>query len=229
MDDRRQVLSELELFAGLGERELDEISRITRSRRLAAGAALFHKGDTGGDLYVIVSGRVKAFATGPDGDDVVFRFMGAGEVVGELGALVEGKRTASSVAVEPSELLMIQKRDLAPLLRRHPEIAIRLLGMLAKRMAELSESLEDNNFRPVSSRLAKCLLGFAERWAEPDAAGGVRIKLRLGQGELGDLIGATRESVNKLIRQWSTEGVVEMHDKQIRIKNRSALEKLSEA
>jgi CRP-like cAMP-binding protein len=228
MDDRKRVLSELGLFAGLGERELDEIARITRRRALRAGEALFHKGDAGGDIYVIVSGRVKAFATGPDGDDVVFRFMGPGEVVGELGALAEGRRTASSVAVEDCELLMIQKRELMPLLRRQPEIAIRLLGMVATRMAELSESLEDNNFRPVSARLAKCLLGFAERWPEPASEGGVRIKLRIGQGELGDLIGATRESVNKLIRQWTSEGIVEMHDKQIRIRNRAALEKLTD-
>ena len=229
MDERRRLLSQLELFAGLGERELGEISLITRTRRLRAGESLFHKGDDGGDIYVIVSGRVKAFATGPDGDDVVFRYMGAGEVSGELGAFVEGKRTASNVAVEDCELLMIQKRELIPLLRRQPEIAIRLLGALAARTIKLSESLEDNNFRPVSARLAKCLISFADRWPEPTKGGAVRIKLRLPQGELGDLVGATRESVNKLVRQWTTDGVLEMHDGVVTIKNRAALEKLTEA
>jgi CRP/FNR family cyclic AMP-dependent transcriptional regulator len=172
---------------------------------------------------------VKAFATGPDGDDVVFRYMGAGEVVGELGAFVEGKRTASNVAVEDCELLMIHKRELIPLLRRQPEIAVRLLGALAARMIKLSESLEDNNFRPVSARLAKCLISFADRWPERDKNGWVRIKLRLPQGELGDLVGATRESVNKLIRQWTAEGVLEMHDGAVTIKNRAALEAHTEA
>jgi CRP/FNR family cyclic AMP-dependent transcriptional regulator len=205
-------MSQIELFAGFGERELGEIALITRKRRLQAGEMLFRKGDEGGDIYVIVSGRIKAFATGPDGDDVVFRYMGANEVVGE-----------------DCELLMIQRRELIPLLRRQPEIAIRLLGAFAARMIKLSESLEDNNFRPVSARLAKCLIGFVDRWPEPAKDGSVRIRLRLPQGELGDLVGATRESVNKLIRQWTAEGVLEMHDGSVTIKNRAALEKLAEA
>ena len=227
MEDRTRVLARLAPFAGLDERALDELAGVTQLRRLRAGEGLFHKGDEGGDVYVILRGRVKAFATGPDGDDIVFRYMGPGELVGELAALAEGQRTASNVAVEDCELLMIQKRELLPLLRRQPEIAIRLLAALAARMIRLSESLEDNNFRPVSVRLAKCLLGFADRWPRPTAHGGVRIDLRLPQSELGDLVGATRESVNKLVRQWTLEGILEMRDGSVTIKDRPALEALA--
>lgn len=224
MDGRKQVLSRLELFAGLGERELGEIALITLRRHLAPGEPLHHKGDAGGDMHVIVSGRVRAFATGPDGDDVVFRYMGPGEVVGELGAFVEGKRSANTVAVEDCELLMIRRRDLIPLLRRQPEIAIRLLGVIAARMIKLSESLEDSNFRPVSARLAKCLLSISDRWSEPAKNGAVRITLRLPQSELGDLVGATRESVNKTIRHWTNDGLIEMRDGVVTILDRAALE-----
>jgi len=229
MEDRKQVLARLDLFAGLGDRELAEIAQITRRHRLQTGEALFHKGDAGGDMYVIVSGRLKAFSTGPDGDDVVFRYMGPGEMTGDLGAFAEGKRTASNIALEDCELLMIQRRELLPVLRRCPEIAIRLITALAARMIKLSESLEDSNFRPVSARLAKCLLALADRWHEPAKSGGVRIALRISQGELGDLIGATRESVNKLMRQWSGSGVLEMRESSITIRDRAALEKLTEA
>jgi CRP-like cAMP-binding protein len=228
MEDRKRLLAQLDLFAGLGERELDEIAQIARRRRLQSGEVLFHKGEEGGEIYVIVTGRLKAYATGPGGDDVVFRYMGAGEVVGELGAFAEGKRTASNVAVGECELLMIQRRELIPLLRRFPDIAIRLLGALATRMIKLSESLEDNNFRPVGARLAKCLLGFADRWSEPGRSGGRVISVRLPQGELGDLVGATRESVNKQIGKWTDGGIIEMHDGAITIKNRAALEKVSD-
>ncbi len=228
MEDRKRLLSKLDLFAGLGDRELDEIVLISRRRRLHAGEMLFHKGDEGGEVYVIVTGRVKAYSTGPEGDDVVFRYMGAGEVLGELGAFAQGMRTASNVAVEDCDLLMIQRRELIPLLRRFPDIAIWLLGALAARMIKLSESLEDNNFRPVNARLAKCLLGFADRWSEPGRNGGSVITVRLPQGELGDLVGATRESVNKAVRAWTSEGIVAMHDGTITIKNRAALEKLIE-
>ena len=226
MEDRKRLLAKLSLFSGLGERELSELELITRRRRVEAREMLFHQGDDGADVYVIVSGRLKAFVTGPDGDDIVFRYMGPGEVVGEIAAFADGKRTANILAVEACELLMIQRRDLLPLLRRFPEIAIRLLTGVAQRMIKLSESLEDNNFRPVSARLAKCLLGFADSWGEP-AKNGVHIAGRFSQGELGDLIGATRESVNKLVRVWTTDSVLEMHDGSITIKNRVALEKLT--
>jgi CRP-like cAMP-binding protein len=228
MEDRKRVLSKLDLFAGLGERELGEIALITRRRHLRAGETLFRKGEEGADLYVIVSGRVKAYATGPDGDDVVFRYMGPGEVTGDLGAFAEGKRTATNVAVEDCVLLMIQRRDLMPVLRRNPDIAIRLTSALCARMIALSESLEDNNFRPVSARLAKCLLGLADRWGER-CKEGVRIDLRLPQAELGDLVGATRESVNKVVRAWTLGGIIEMHGGAITIKDRAALERVIEA
>ena len=227
MEDRKRVLSRLDLFTGLSDRELSEVALITRRKSLQDGDLLFHKGDEGGDLYVIVSGRIKAFATGPGGDDVVFRFMGPGEVTGDLGAFAEGKRTASNMAVGDCELLMIHRRELVPLLRRMPDIAIRLVAALAKRMIKLSEALEDNNFRSVNQRLAKSLIVHADRWGKP-VTGGVEIDLRLPQGELGDLVGATRESVNKAMRDWRNASVVEMHDGKITIKNRAALEKLTE-
>jgi CRP/FNR family transcriptional regulator, cyclic AMP receptor protein len=229
MDDRKQLLAQLDLFAGLSDRELGEIAQIARRRRLQSGEVLFHKGDEGGEIYVIVTGRLKAYATGPGGDDVVFCYMGAGEVVGELGAFAEGKRTASNVAVGDCELLMIQRRELIPLLRRFPEISIRLLSALAMRMIRLSESLEDNNFRTVEARLAKCLISFADRWSAPAPSGGRVITVRLPQGELGDLIGATRESVNKQIGRWTDCGIIEMHDGEITVKNRVALEKVTDS
>ncbi|MBM4383272.1 MAG: Crp/Fnr family transcriptional regulator [Deltaproteobacteria bacterium] len=227
MEDRKRVLSKLDLFAGLSDRELSEVALITRRKSLHDGDLLFHKGDEGGDLYVIVSWRLKAFATGPGGDEILFRFMGPGEVTGDLGAFAEGKRTASNMAVGDCELLMIHRRELVPLLRRMPDIAVRLVAALATRMIKLSEALEDNNFRSVNQRLAKCLLLYADRWGKP-VPGGVEIDLRLSQSELGDLVGATRESVNKAIRDWRNAGALDMHERTVTIRNRAVLEKLIE-
>jgi CRP-like cAMP-binding protein len=229
MPDRNEVLSQLELFAGFCEADLADIARVTQRRRLRPGEVLFHKGDEGSDMYVIASGRLKAFATSAEGDDVVFRYMGPSEVIGEIGAFVGGKRTASVSALEACELLMIQKRELLPLLKRNPTVAIRLLEALAARLAKLSETLEDNNFRPVSQRLAKCLLSHAQRWGERGARGAVRIDLHLHQGDLGDLVGATRESINKLIGRWTAERILEMRDGVITLHDVAALERLVES
>lgn len=229
MPDRKRVLSQLELFSGLSDADLADVARATQTRRLRAGEVLFHKGDDGSDTYVVVQGRLKAFATSANGDDVVFRFMGAGEVIGELGAFVGGKRTASVSAVEPCELLMIQKRELIPLLKRNPGMAIRLLEALATRVKKLSEALEDNNFRPVSQRLAKCLLSLAEQFGERVERSSTRIGLKIHQGDLGDMIGATRESVNHQIREWKDEQIVEMRDGVITIHDLASLRRVVES
>lgn len=141
MTDRKQVLAKLDLFAGLSDRELDEVAAITRRKSLHKQDLLFRKGDEGGDIYVIVRGRLKAFATGPDGDEIVFRYMEPGEITGDLAAFTEGRRSASNVALEDCELLMIQRRELMPLLRRTPDIAIRIIAALAARTIQISQQL----------------------------------------------------------------------------------------
>ena len=227
MDSRKQLLARLDLFTGLSEREIDEVAQIARRRTLKKGDVLFHKGDEGGDLYIIVSGVVKAYSTSPDGTEVVFRLMTAGEVTGDLAAFTGSPRTANNVAFEDCELLMIQRRELLPLLRRTPDIAIRLIAALAGRIAKLSEQFEDKNFRPVDERLAKLLLGFADRWGRP-VKDGVQIDIRASQTELGEFVGATRESVNKIVGAWREEGVLEHQDHRVTIKRRKALEDVAE-
>lgn len=227
MDDRKRLLARTELFAGLADAELDELTRVTRRRQLEAHQVLCRKGDDGGDVFVIVSGRLRAFAIAGDGREIVFKHQGPGEVVGELGALAEGKRTANVEALEPSELLVIPRRDFLPVLQRFPDIAIRLLHIVAARVTHLTELMEDTNFRHVDARLAKCLLGFARNWGE-NVRGGVRISVRLQQAELGELIGATRESVNKSMRGWLADGVLELHDGIITIKRPRVLAALTE-
>lgn len=228
MEDRQRQLSKFDLFAGLGDRDLSEVAQIVRRRHLEADAPLFHRGDDGVEICLVVSGRLKAFVTSADGHDRVFRHMGSGDVIGELAVFAEGKRTANVTAVEDCELLMIQRRELIPVLRRCPEVAIRLLGALAERTIELSDALADSKFRPVSERLAKFLLHFAERWGKPDESGGRMITVRLPQGDLGAIVGATRESINKTVKDWDKEKIVEMRNGWITIRDQAALEARSD-
>jgi CRP/FNR family cyclic AMP-dependent transcriptional regulator len=228
MEERKQVLSRFELFAGLDDRQLGEVARIARRYARQSGEMLFHKGDEGVDICLVVRGRLKAYVTSPDGQDRVFRQMSNGDVIGELAVFARGKRTANVTALEDCDLLMISRRDLFPLLSSCPEIAIRLLGVIAERTIELSEALADANFRPVSERLAKSLLRFADRWGQPAGGGGTQIGVRLSQSELGEIIGATRESVNKTLKKWTKRQVIAMQDRSITILDREALTSLSE-
>lgn len=227
MADRKQILAKLPLFADLEERALAEIALVTRLKKLEAHQVLCRKGDDSGDVFVILSGRLRAFSIGGDGKEIVFKHQGPGEIVGELGAFSAGKRTANVEAIEPSELLVIPRRDFLPVLRRFPDTAIRLLEIVAERVTHLTELMEDANFRRVDARLAKCLLGFAKNWGEK-TKDGVKISVRLPQAELGDLIGATRESVNHALRAWAAKDVLSTRNGYVTIKQPRVLESVSE-
>jgi CRP/FNR family cyclic AMP-dependent transcriptional regulator len=224
---KRNALSRSPLFAGVGGAQLEELTAAARIQTLARGEELFHKDDEGSRFFAVVSGRLKALTTSSDGDDVVFGIVGPGEVVGEIALLGETRRTATVTAIEPCELLAIDRRDLIAFLKRNPEVAIGMMQVLAARVAQLSEWVEDTLFLNLPLRLAKKLLALADLYGEKTAAG-VRVDLKLSQEEWGDLVGTTRESVNKQLRAWTEAGLVSVDRGYVVVHRRDALEELAE-
>jgi CRP-like cAMP-binding protein len=206
---KRALLVSQELFARLTDRELDDLVQAVHVKQVTAREELCHKDDPGNQLFVIVQGMLKAQATSPTGDDVVFSIMGPGEMFGELALFCGGRRTANVVAIENSQLMSIDRRDLFPFLRRHPDAAIKLLEVLALRVQHLTSVMEDTTFLNLPQRLAKRLLDLARRYGKR-TEDGVRIEMKINQSELGDLVATTRESINKQFRAWSEEGVASM-------------------
>jgi CRP-like cAMP-binding protein len=224
---KRELLAQQELFAKLSELELEDLMRAVQLRVVKAKQALCHKGDPGNQLYLIVNGVLKAQTTSAAGDDIVFSIMGPGEMFGELALLRGGKRTATVIAIRDSQLIVIDRRDLFPFLRRHPDAALKLLEVLAGRVERLSAKVEDKSFLNLPQRLAKCLFELAERWGRK-AADGLHIEQRLSQSELGDLVATTRESINKQMKAWAKEGVASMQDGHIVIRDEAALQRIAE-
>jgi len=214
--DRRQLLSSVSLFADLAEDELSALLEMTTTKKLAAREVLFSKGDSGNQLYGILSGRLKVLAAGADGKEVVFSLQGPGEVIGEI-ALIDGNaRSATVVAMEPCNLLTLHRRDLIPFLEHHPKVAIHLAAVMAARVRRLSERAEDALFLTLPARLAKKLLALANTYGHPTPEG-VLIDVRLPQQDLADLVGTTRESINKQLRSWEEEGFVKLERTRITI------------
>jgi CRP-like cAMP-binding protein len=205
--DRRRLLANVSIFSSLDDRALDALVRVTSTRRLDTGQVLFHKGDPGRQLYGVLDGRLKVLATGADGKDLVLNVCDPGEVIGEIALLDSNPRSATVAALEPSELLVLDRRDFLPFLEHHPRVAIGLAEMLAKRLRRLSELAEDSVLLAVRARLAKRLVALAQRYGRktPD---GVQIDLPLSQQELGDMIGTSRESINKQLRTFAHEGLL---------------------
>jgi CRP-like cAMP-binding protein len=225
-EDKRGLLGGVPLFAGLAPRELEALVPVTRVETLKARKEIFHKGDTGAQLYVVISGRVKALTTSLEGDDVVFNIMGEGEVFGEVALLSTSPRTATIKAIEACELLSLDRRDFLTFLRSHPEVSAKLLGVLADRLKRISEFVEDTHFLNLPVRLAKKFSTFASRYGE-SAPDGTRINLKLSQEEWGDLVGATRESINKQMRAWTEEGLIRVDDGYVVLTRADELDRLA--
>jgi CRP-like cAMP-binding protein len=224
---KRELLARQDLFAKLSDRELDDLVLAVQLRSVKARDTLCHKGDPGNQLFLIVDGVLKAQVTSSSGDDLVFSIMGPSEMFGELALLRGGKRTASVVAIRDSQLIVIDRRELFPFLRRHPEAALKLLEVLAARVDRLTAKVQDKSFLNLPQRLSKCLFELAERWGRPGPEG-LAIDQRFSQAELGDLVSTTRESINKQMKSWEKEGVARMHRGYVTILDATALQRISE-
>ncbi len=224
---KRELLARVPLFQGFGPRELDALVPAARPVTIAARQELFHKGDAGSQLYVVIDGRLKAFTTSPEGDDVVFNVMGPGEVIGEVALFSESPRSATVRAIERCELLVLDRRDFLAFLKRSPDAAVRLLSVLAERLLRVSEFVEDVQFLNLPVRLAKKLVLFAGRYGRDAEGGAVKIDLKLSQEEWGDLVGTTRESINKQMRAWGDEGLIRIDAGYITLLQPEAIERLA--
>lgn len=225
-DEIRRLIGNVSLFGTLSPRDLDALIAVTRTVQLAARTQLFHKGDQGTQVYVVIHGTLKALTTSEEGDDVVFSILGEGEVFGEIALLGRPQRTATITAITPCELLVIDRRDFLAVLRSHPEAAIELLSVLAERLTRVSELVEDTLFLNLPVRLAKKFMHLARTHGEQLAAG-VKIDLRLSQEEWGDLVGATRESINKQLRAWTETGWITLEQGYVVIHRPQELERLA--
>jgi CRP-like cAMP-binding protein len=221
--DSRALLSGTRIFAGLPKKDLESLHAITGTRKLRAREVLFRKGDDGATLYGVMRGRLRVYAAN-DAKEVTFRFLDPGEVFGEIALLDSQPRSATIAAIEPSELLTLHRRDLIPFLESHPKIAIQMATALAQQMRSLSDEVEDAKLLTIPGRLAKKLLALAQGYGKEVTGGGTRIDLKLPQHQLGEMVGATRESVNKQMRAWMDANVIKVERGYITVLDEDALE-----
>jgi len=227
-EDVRSVLERHFLLKHLDQGEFENLLEFAKLRRARAGEVLFQKGDPGDGLLAILKGRIKISTLSAEGREVVLNIMGPGELFGEI-ALIDGKaRTADATVMEDAELVVIDARDFLPFIESRPQIASRLLIMLCDRVRWVNDLYEDAVFRHLPARLAKHLIRLGETFgAEGDE--GLTIGIKLSQQDLGNLMGATRESVNKQMRAWVTDGVISVDQGRITIRDRDQLALYCEA
>jgi CRP/FNR family transcriptional regulator, cyclic AMP receptor protein len=209
----------------------DEISRLAATASLthhSANATIFQKGDPGDSMMAVVRGRVKICTYSADGKELVLNIIDRGGLFGEIAVLDGQPRSGDAVALEDTELLVLTRARLMPFLTANPEIATRLIAVLCQRLRQTSEQLEDALLRDAPSRLARGLLRLAGTFGTAQG-NGVRLDIKLSQQQLGNLVGASRESINKHIVEWTRGGILDVKAGMITILDQDALEELSEA
>ena len=226
---KQQALARTPLFAALPQSDLDQLGQMAKRRQLALGQSLFVKGDPGDTLYVVVSGVVKISMTSPGGSEKVLNLIGPGQMFGEIALLDGGERTADAIAVEPSELVAIGRRDLFDFFDKNPRGWTRMLAACCERIRWISEMFEDATFLELPARLAKRLLLLSQSFGQKGPSGEVLINLRLSQQDLANQMSVTRESINKVLNSWDKQEIIHLQRGRITLLAPSALERIIKA
>lgn len=203
------MLEQVPLFSGLDARDLESIEREAVRKRYRRKTIIIDQGDEANTLYFLVKGRVKIFAAGDEGKEIVFGERGPGSYVGELALLAGGKRTASVETLEDSEFLVLTQDSFNRLISDHPDIARVLLRDLARRACDLSDDVSAFALLDVYGRIAKLLEGSAAE------EGGRSITGRLTHQDIADRVGASREMVSKILKDLRVGGYIEVDKKRI--------------
>ena len=223
---RARILRNHELFRELSADELDQLIAVARVEDFRAKTPIFHKGAAGESMMAVVTGEVKISAPAADGREIVLAMMGEGEVFGEIALLDGCDRTADATAVTNCVLLVVHRRDFLPFLNTHPQVAIRLLRVVCQRLRRTTEQVEDLLFLNLPSRLAKKLLYLSG--ANEDRVRERAPIIRQSQREIGNLVGLSRESINKQLSRWQKERLLTLRDGMIVLNDLDSLREIAE-
>lgn len=195
--DRIAFLRHHPIFGVLGDDILQQLRSHALQKQVAKGTTIFSKGETGASLFAIVEGQVKVVSFSAQGKNAVFNILGPGDIFGEIALLDGGERTADVTTITDCKLLVIERRDFLPLVHDRPDVAQRLIEVLCARLRNTSRQVEEVMFLELPAKLAKTLL----RLNDAALADG-RKKVALTQSEIAQVVGASRESTNKQLREW---------------------------
>jgi CRP/FNR family transcriptional regulator, cyclic AMP receptor protein len=220
--DKLAPLRNHPLFREFPPAVIEQLGSYMTRRSVGRGATIFAKGDPGTALIAVLWGSVRISVSTSGGHEAVLNIINPGQAFGEI-ALLDGQpRTADAVAMTDCELMVIDRRDFIPVLRREPDVALKLIEILCGRLRRTSEQVEDVMYLSLPARLAKTLLELTGGLA----ASATQRNVRITQRELGNIIGVSRESTNKQLRVWEQRKWVGLARGGIVLMNAGALGKL---
>ncbi len=209
-----EVLARSGLFQGVDPESANALAGELEYLDVPKGHTIFSEGDLGDSLYIVMSGKVKVGRRALDGRENMIAVMGPTDLFGELSLFDPGPRTASAQAVTDAKVARLRQTALRPWITNRPEIAEQLLRVLARRLRRTNDALADLIFTDVPGRVAKNLLQMAKRFGSREG-NALRVTHDLTQEELAQLVGASRETVNKALADFAARGWLRTEGKSV--------------
>ena len=219
------ILRKHPIFCDLEPEALDQLCRYAKHITLKRGTPIFSRGDPGNSLYAVISGTVKISISSADGRSAIFNLIGAGEIFGEV-ALLDGlQRTADVTANTNCEIFVIDRREFLPFVRSQPALAMKFIELLCTRLRWTSDQVEQVILQNLPGRLASALIRLTEKHKLAPAGRTIAVT----QQEISEMVGMTRESINKQLRVWAGRNWVRLEHGAIVVLDAGPLQALIEA
>jgi len=199
------VLKSVPMFAAFREDQLRTLAPAVMRRSAPRGAVIMREGERVDSLYIVVAGRLKVMMGEADGKEMILGILGPGEIFGEMGLIDDGPRSASVIAIEPCDLLVVTKRVFKKCLAENVEVALAVLRVVVRRLREADRKLGSLAMLDVYGRVARLLLDMAE-----DVDGRKVVTKRLTKQDIGRMVGASREMVHKVMKDLEMSGYFEV-------------------
>jgi CRP-like cAMP-binding protein len=222
-----EALGRCRLFSGIDPEALEAIARSLRIRHFRRGEVLFHEGDPGDALFIVASGAVKVVVPSEEGEEAILATLKRGDFLGELALLDGAPRSASAIALEATDALTLPRDQFRALADAEPAIRGALLEAMARELRRLTKHVAELHFLDLTGRLAARLVRLAEDHGERLPDGSVRLDAPLTQSDLAAMIGATRQSVNKLLGEFEEEGLLRLERDSIVVADVAALARVA--
>jgi CRP/FNR family transcriptional regulator, cyclic AMP receptor protein len=209
------------LFDGVPDAMREALLGASPALALENGRTLFQRGDAGGTLYMVQSGRMEISMLTESGKKVSFNIIGAGQCFGEISMVDQQPRTASALALEQSSLIAVRRAAFFDAVEHCPRLGLNLMEILCERFRWVSDSVEEYAVYSLQRRVARRLLVLHRNFAKSDGA------IEIAQSDLADFAGATREATNKILMEWKNDGVIGLGRRKIAVMDLAKLDRLA--
>ena len=215
------VLRKVPLFSDLSEAELARFADVTREREYPKNSVILFEDDPGDALYIVSAGQVKVVLIGEDGREVILSVLGDGDFFGEMALIDDEPRSAHVIAMRDSRLLVLRRDDFQQQIQQHPSVALKVLKVLVQRLRRADAKIGGLVLLDVNGRVARLLLDLSEE------SGGPRITRRLTHHTIAQMIGSSRETVSRAMRELTERGLIDITRREITIRNKDGLAALT--